>query len=157
PWGVDLDPAMLGRLNIRYIVSDYPVDTPGIHLQDRLDGVYVYRNEVARPRAWVEEPSGGPSSSWRPVESLDWTPNRITIHARGPGLLVLSEVDYPGWVITVDGIQSEGHLVDNLLRGVTLLPGDHEVVFSFQPKTVFLGCGITLFAMLSLVILWLRR
>lgn len=157
PWGVDLDPAMLGRLNIRYIVSEYPVDTPGIHLQDRLEGVYVYRNEVARPRAWVEEPSAGPSSNWRPAESLEWTPNRITIHARGPGLLVLSEVDYPGWIITVDGIQSEGHLVDNLLRGVTLLPGDHEVVFSFQPKTVFLGCGITLFAMLSLVILWLRR
>ena len=157
PWGADLDPMMLGRLNIRYIVSEYPIDTPGIHFQDRLEGVYVYRNEMARPRAWIEESSAGSSSSWRPVEWLEWTPNRITIRARGPGLLVLSEVDYPGWMISVDGIQTEGHPVDRLLRGVTILPGDHEVVFNFQPKTVFLGCGISLFALLSLVILWVRR
>jgi len=70
---------------------------------------------------------------------------------------MLSEIAYPGWKVTVDGTKAELYAVDNLLRSVNLSPGNHEVVFSFQPWTVYLGSGITLFTLLALIGIWMRR
>ena len=88
---------------------------------------------------------------------IEWTPNRISIQAKGPGTLVLSEIAYPGWKVTVNGIKAELYTADNLLRSVDLNPGVHEVVFSFQPWTVYLGSGISLIAFLALIGIWMRR
>jgi uncharacterized membrane protein YfhO len=147
----------LGRLNVRYVVSDYPIDEPGLHLERQLQEVFFYRNELYRPRAWVESSSREPIADWWQVDELDWTPNRITIRARGPGTLVLSEMDYPGWRVTLDGDEVVGRTSYNLLRSVELPSGNHEVVFTFQPWSVFIGCGLSLIALIGLAMLWVRK
>lgn len=96
-------------------------------------------------------------ANWWQVDELDWTPNRITIRARGPGMLVLSEMDYPGWRVTLDGDEVERRTSYNLLRSVELPSGNHEVVFTFQPWSVFVGCGLSLFALIGLAMLWVRK
>jgi hypothetical protein len=157
PWGVEIDAQKLGQLNVAYILSEYPIESIDLTLMETDQGVYLYRNEWVRPRAWIQDAPDLSSTTWRSIDSFTWSPNRITVQAEGPGTLILSEIAYPGWKVTVDGTKVEWQAVDNLLRGVILPTGDHEVVFSFQPWTVYLGCGITLVFLLALVGVWTRR
>lgn len=52
------------------------------------------------------------------------------------GLIVFSEVYYPGWTATVDGQPVELGRVNYLLRALNVTPGKHKVVLTFHPKSV---------------------
>ncbi len=51
-----------------------------------------------------------------------------------PALLVVTNVDYPGWTAEVDGRPAPIGRVDGLLQGVCLTPGSHHVVLHFRPS-----------------------
>ena len=67
----------------------------------------------------------------------------IHAHATTRSLLVLTDDFYPGWSATVDGRSVRVHRVDYLLRGVTLGPGEHTVVFSYTPASWTIGLIIS--------------
>lgn len=157
PWGIEIDSLKLGQLNVAYVISEYPIESVDLTLMEKDQAVFIYQNELARPRAWIQNSQDLSNQVWQEIDSIMWMPNRITIKAIGPGTLVLSEIAYPGWKVTVDGTKAELHAMDNLLRSVNLIPGNHEVVFSFQPWTVYLGGGITLVTLLALIGIWMRR
>ena len=52
------------------------------------------------------------------------------------GVIVFSEVYYPGWTATVDGQPAELGRVNYLLRAVNVAPGKHTVELTFKPKSV---------------------
>ena len=52
------------------------------------------------------------------------------------GVLVFSEVYYPGWTATIDGEPAELGRVDYLLRALQIKPGKHQVELAFFPKSV---------------------
>ena len=52
------------------------------------------------------------------------------------GVVVFSEIYYPGWTATVDGEPAELGRVDYILRALNVKPGKHEVVLTFKPKSV---------------------
>jgi uncharacterized membrane protein YfhO len=110
----------------------------------------VYENLAFKPRAWID--------SGAPAEVADWTPNRIVVRAQGPGLLTLSEINYPGWLVSIDDAAAPLETVDEGLRGVRLSDGPHTVVFDFHPIVVYLGLTLTGFGLLGLlaVLRWAR-
>ncbi len=89
------DAGLLGMLNVRYVLSAFALDARGLEFRTKQDGIWVYENLSARPRAWVEGASR--EVPFLPAQLLKWTPNQILLRAEGPGLLLLSEVAYPGW------------------------------------------------------------
>ena len=103
------------------------------------------------PRAWVRASNDKPELELKSVEVLEWTANRIILSAEGPGTLILSEIDYPGWQVWVDGEVSQIHTYENVLRSIPLNPGKHEVVFVYQPTSLFVGMLICLPGMIYLV------
>ena len=50
--------------------------------------------------------------------------------------MVFSEIYFPGWIATVDGVEQELGRVDYVLRALRVKPGKHEVVLSFFPKSI---------------------
>ncbi len=74
------------------------------------------------------------------------TPNRvgIAVNLACEGLVVLADVDYPGWEAVVDGVRAP--LIESFgaLRGVVTPGGKHTVVFRFRPKSVYFGAFLTL-------------
>ena len=52
------------------------------------------------------------------------------------GVIVFSEVYYPGWTATVDGKPADIGRVNYLLRAVNVAPGKHTVELTFHPKSV---------------------
>ena len=155
PWGVRPDPVLLGRLNVGYLVSAYPVEEEGWGFAGVSGGEYLYRNAFARPRAWVE--LEGAAGSWWPVTRLAWTPNRILIEAEGPGRLVISELSYPGWQVRLNGAGHELEQAADPLRSISLPAGAQQVELFFRPWTVYGGAAITLVTLAILSALWLVR
>jgi len=67
-----------------------------------------------------------------------YEPNQLTyeVNSGKGGVLVFSEIYYPGWTATIDGEPAELGRVDYILRALQVKPGKHEVVLSFFPKSV---------------------
>ena len=58
------------------------------------------------------------------------------VYSKNGGVIVFSEVYYPGWTATVDGQPAELGRADYLLRALNVAPGKHKVVLTFHPKSV---------------------
>ncbi len=72
-----------------------------------------------------------------------------TVHP--PLLLVLTDVYYPGWTVTVDGHPAPIDRVDYLLRGVPLTAGTHRIVFSYEPASFTAGWIISALAVIAIL------
>jgi len=155
-WGPALDARALGFLAVSRVVSAFPVEAEGLELKDHFDDAFVYENLAARPRAWVESNAENAASPWRAADSIEWTPNHVGVIAQGPGTLVLSDPMYPGWRAKVDGREVPISLSRGLLRSIELSPGAHEVVFTFFPRTLYAGLGVSLLAAVVAIGLWRR-
>jgi uncharacterized membrane protein YfhO len=86
-----------------------------------------------------------------------YEPERVELRARADrrGLVVLSDVWFPGWKATVDGRDVPIHRVDYLLRGVVVGPGEHKIVMRYQPWSWRIGWIVSLLtALLLLGALW---
>jgi hypothetical protein len=152
------DPTLLGLLNVRYLVSAFEQDTPGLLQRSHINGTWIYENQQALPRAWLQALSATTGDEIYSVEALDWSPNRIAVTLPvleaepGDHRLVLSELYYPGWQVTVDGAPARIEPEAGLLRSVIVSTGSREVVFSFRPLSLYIGVGAA--ALGWLLVLW---
>lgn len=72
------------------------------------------------------------------VTITSYEPNRLVydVNSGKGGVLVFSEIYYPGWTATVDGQPVELGRVDYILRAIHIQPGRHQVELAFFPKSV---------------------
>jgi hypothetical protein len=86
-----------------------------------------------------------------------YEPNRLTydVNSGKGGVLVFSEIYYPGWTATIDGEPAELGRVDYVLRAMNVKPGRHEVVLSFFPKSVNTTETVAYFAYVALLLILL--
>ncbi len=149
------DAAALGLLSVAYVAAEFDLSVEGLELLERFGETRVYENTSALPRAWVQPNDAKIGKELTPIEIFEWTPNQIMLRAEGPGLLVLSEIAYPGWITMVDGQTVEMLEPLGLLRAVELSPGEHFVRFSYRPLSVFLGLGC--FTLGLLLFVWVSK
>jgi len=88
-------------------------------------------------------------------------PNRIVVDCKNESsaFLVLTELFYPGWVATVDGVETPIYCTNYAFRGLPLSPGRHKVVFEFRPVSFTVGVWLALgtLAVIFLRCLWQIR
>ncbi|HET7747271.1 MAG TPA: YfhO family protein, partial [Vicinamibacteria bacterium] len=70
-------------------------------------------------------------------------PERIDVHAEGPGVLVLAEAWSPGWRAAVDGQPARLLRVNYALMGVALPPGSHRVTFRHRVSGLPAGFALS--------------
>ncbi|HEX2572088.1 MAG TPA: YfhO family protein [Polyangia bacterium] len=78
----------------------------------------------------------------------------LEVMAEAPGLLVASEIFYPGWSVTVDGEEAPIVRTDWAFRGVPLGPGHHRVVFRYRSRPTEIGLGLSVLGLMALLGLW---
>ena len=147
----------LGLLNVKFIVSEFPIVMEGLVEKETINSSYLYENLLVMPRAWVQGQEIKTGSEYRGVNKITHTANEIFITASGPGRLVLSEIYYPGWKVYVDGFEKQIVSVDGILRGVDLDDKTHEIRFSFQPLFLFAGLIVSFITIIFLGIKTLVR
>ena len=91
-------------------------------------------------------PSSGRGESTGRARITRYAPEEVEVNAalQEPGLLVLSDLHYPGWKAEVDGRDVPIERVDYALRGVPLNAGNHLVVFRYEPLSWRLGWIVSL-------------
>lgn len=171
---VDVEPGPgLSRLQgVRLVLSPQPLAWNGLSLVESIDGLLIYRDSLALPRAFVaEDPSeeGIPEIIRRSKEDLvgiarakDWakikslTCNSVEIEAElgAPGTVVLTDAPWPGWKVTVDGAPAEIlSLNGGLHRGVRVSAGRHDLHFSYLPATLVTGLVASVVSWLAILFL----
>jgi len=137
---------------------------------------FLYRTYVAKNESDLKAYIGNPAFDHRtvavlekelasPIAASDSIPawkaiitsyqnNAITIDAEtsNDGILVLSEVYYPGWNATVDGVSTEVYRVDYNLRGIAVTHGHHFIEFRFEPASFSRGLLITIITLVVCVL-----
>lgn len=88
------------------------------------------------------------------VTITSYEPNRLVydVNSGKGGVLVFSEIYYPGWTATVDGQPVELGRVDYILRAIHIQPGRHQVELAFFPKSVSTTETVAYVAFLLLVL-----
>ena len=152
---------VLNMLNMRYVIlplqsgQTVPVQNPYTYgnawLVDKVEYVENANKELdalsqlpLRHVAVADKKFSEVLGESRPQDTLSivtiekYEPNQITYKVRSGqgGVVVFSEIFYPGWTATVDGVEKELGRVDYVLRALAVEPGEHEVVLSFFPKTI---------------------
>jgi hypothetical protein len=164
--GARPDAALLGLLNVGYVASSFPIQVDGLTPLAQIDRTFIYLNEQALPRAFVvlQPRVSGDIVLERPIDAapasiVTYTPNQIIVKAAldTSGLLVLSEMWYPGWHARVDGSEVPIQRVERLLRGVYLDVGVHTVTFEYRPWTVRVGLAISGCTALALLLGFAHR
>ena len=109
------------------------IDSPGLAFKTEENGQKIYINQASDRRAWVQPATRRFRSFHHAVSITKTSPNTIVLEGAGPGYLVLSEVDYPGWQVQVDD-QREQIFNDplNLLTGGISAPRQAQSYFYFS-------------------------
>jgi hypothetical protein len=93
-------------------------------------------------------PAGGGEDTAR---FASYEPSRVEVDAACPEgcLLVLTDLYYPGWRVSVDGSEAELLRVNGIFRGVELDAGSHRVAFRFAPRSFRSGSALCAAALLA--------
>lgn len=88
------------------------------------------------------------------VQLTSYEPNRLTYHvssAKG-GVVVFSEIYYPGWQATIDGAPVDIARADYILRAMHVPSGLHTIEMWFEPQSIRVTETIAYVALALLVI-----
>ena len=79
-----------------------------------------------------------PQQSTSVVKLEKYEPNELTYNVKSDkgGIVVFSEIYYPGWTATVDGNEVPVGRVNYVLRAINIKAGNHTVTLSFKPQSV---------------------
>ena len=92
------------------------------------------------------------------VQITGYSNEQVSLQAQlaKPGVLVLSDMMYPGWKVSVDGIPRKILTANLIMRAVYLEAGDHSVVFTYQPELFRLGLLLTILTLITILFLLAR-
>ena len=102
------------------------------------------------------------SDSLRFVKLVAYEPNdlKYEVSSEKGGVVVFSEIYYPGWQAYIDGVEAPHGRADYILRAMNVPAGKHTVEFKFDPKSLhttetiaFVALGLLAMAVLLLLVL----
>ncbi len=115
--------------------------------------LFLYEIEGAPGRVqWQDSGTGAVDAGALTVTSATWSANKVelTVNLRREGLVSLTDLDYPGWSVSVDGRSAESIRVAELFRGVNVAVGEHRLTWTYRPRCVAFGAAISVATLLLL-------
>lgn len=138
----------------------YAVPTASIASNDQvfrrvlLDSAFDPRREVLLAPESVLEPGVSPAGFAGSVAVVDRKPDRLVLRARlnRPGYVVVTDAWDPWWKATVDGGPASLLRANVAFRAVPVPGGDHVVTLRYRPLPVYLGCAVSLGALIAALV-----
>jgi hypothetical protein len=150
-WKVYENPNAWPRAWIVHQVVVEPSHDAVFHRLDQIDlhQIAILEKRLPQPPA----PANGADES---VQFRSYEPERmaIDVNAASAGLLVLSEMYYPGWVATVNGKAAEIYPADGALRGIAVSAGPNRVELKYAPFSFRLGAALSLLTLTCVLLGW---
>lgn len=106
------------------------------------------------------------SDSLRSIVLTAYKPNELQyeVNSEKGGVVVFSEIYYPGWQAYIDGVEAPHGRANYILRAMNVPAGKHTVEFKFDPKSLhvtetiaFIALGLLALALLVSLFLWWKK
>ena len=96
----------------------------------------------------------GYKDSLSTIRLISYEPNRLVYKASTPkdGVVVFSEIYYPGWQVTIDGQPVDIARADYILRAINMPAGEHTIEMWFDPQSIHVTESIAYAALALLLI-----
>ena len=152
---------VMNMLNMRYVIlplqsgETVPVKNPYAYgnawfvdqvqyvenANEELDalGKLSLRHQAVADKKFSEQLGEAKEQDGTSVVTLTaYEPNHLSydVQSGKGGVIVFSEIYYPGWTATVDSKDTELGRVDYVLRALQVSPGSHKVELMFYPKSI---------------------
>ena len=106
------------------------------------DPLFNPEREVVLTRAISQ--AGAASTSAGASGKVEWLSKHtnsfeLKVTASEANILVISQIDYPGWKASVDGQPAAMTRANYALPAIFVPQGEHHVVFSFEPASFWIG------------------
>ena len=115
-------------------------------------------------KAALKEVNEGYKDSLSTIRLTGYEPNQLVYETSSPkdGVVVFSEIYYPGWTATIDGKPADIARADYILRAMNVPAGKHTIEMRFDPQSLHVTEGIAYGAMALLLIgviilVWINR
>lgn len=106
----------------------------------------------------------GYKDSLSTIRLTNYEPNQLVYETSSPqdGIVVFSEIYYPGWTATIDGKPADIARADYILRAMNVPAGKHTIEMRFDPQSLHITEGIAYGAMALLlvgviILIWIYR
>lgn len=106
----------------------------------------------------------GYKDSLSTIRLTSYEPNQLVYETSSPqdGIVVFSEIYYPGWTATIDGKPADIARADYILRAMNVPAGKHTIEMHFDPQSLHITEGIAYGAMALLlvgviILIWIYR
>jgi hypothetical protein len=96
---------------------------------------------------------GGCSGGSVQITKYNPTVAVLRVQAACRGMVILADSWFPGWMARVDGKPARLYKVYDLVRGVVVEAGQHEVEFVYWPWSVYFGAALALLGIGCCIIL----
>jgi len=104
-------------------------------------GIPVPAAQAGEPRTRVE------------VVNKQMNEYRLRVESSAPAGIVVSQMYYPGWRATIDGVEIPVYPVDVALTGLIVPSGSHDVRLFFQPASFRIGLALSLVSLVVSILL----
>jgi uncharacterized membrane protein YfhO len=153
---------ILDLLGVKYVMSLWDISDRNFSLLKE-NGWKIYVNRQVLPRVFTtaEEVKIDTLDGimhkmkgkvlWQTAPAvINYGLQQVTIEAEttAAATLVLTDTYYPGWTATVDSRETAVYPAYYMMRGITIPPGRHTVVFKYQPDYFTWGALGTISAFL---------
>ncbi|OGW27841.1 MAG: hypothetical protein A3K09_06870 [Nitrospinae bacterium RIFCSPLOWO2_12_FULL_47_7] len=100
-----------------------------------------------------------PDVAGESVDVTGYKNNSIALEVKlnSKKFLFLSESYYPGWSALVDGKLAKIYRANYIFRALHLEPGEHQILFRYNPISFKIGAAITLVTILICAIVLVRK
>jgi hypothetical protein len=133
---VFIDPSAFPRVRMAHAAVGVP-DDDAVQMAVRDPATDLKRTVVLLGSA----PALGNCEGGDDLDIPRYRPTSVVIRVNSPcrGMVILADAWFPGWNAYVDGKPAQIYRAYNLLRGVVVEGGGHEVVMLYRPASVFTG------------------
>ena len=141
-----------------WLVHEAAVEPVRRTLLNRLDAPGMdphHEALLSEPMDTKLEPVSSAAQENIQFQSYEANKMELAVRAESRGLLVLSEIYYPGWQATVNGQSTRIWEADGVLRGIVVGSGDNKVTLRYLPGSVLAGALLSVCTFLGIPLAWL--
>jgi hypothetical protein len=103
--------------------------------------------------------SGGSPAPGEAVRVVEYASDRVVLEAvlERPGIVVFSDVYYPGWTLRIDGQAAPIYRANRMMRGAAVGAGHHTLVYTYRPASFRIGLVVSGLGLVAIGLLALGR
>jgi hypothetical protein len=93
------------------------------------------------------------------VSKIDYRSNssiHLEVNSHQKGVLILSEISYPGWKVRIDGNLAELYRFNFLFQGIEIEAGSHKIEFVYRPPHFLIFLTITIISSIVFICFLIR-